>query len=383
MAKRTATTSGAKDGEARRQDGPTVEVLPPEPDGAGTALEPVAAPGELAVSEALAARLRRLADEGTAPNTRRAHQGDLRYFRAWADAAGHPADLPIPGAVLLQFIADHVDGELSEDVDRALCEAGVKAAPGAHSIRTVGRRVSSLSKAHELAGFGGAANPCKAAPVRELLAACRRRAAAKGAETEKKQAVTRDVLAELLRHCGTDAAGIRDRALLLVGAASGGRRRSELVGLNIGDVDPDGDGYAIHVRRSKTDQEGTGAVYPVQGLAALALDRWLGLLESECGPLEPEAPLFRSVDRWGNIGPGRLSGRAVALVVQRRAEAAGLDPDRFGAHSLRSGFVTQAGKAGVPLERAMDLSGHRSAAVARDYYQRGALADHPAARVFD
>ena len=65
-----------------------------------------------------------------------------------------------------------------------------------------------------------------------------------------------------------------------------------------------------------------------------------------------EDPLFRAVDRHGRLGTDRLSDKAVALVVKRRAEAAGLDPARYAGHSLRSGLATSAAAAGVS-ERAI------------------------------
>ena len=54
---------------------------------------------------------------------------------------------------------------------------------------------------------------------------------------------------------GTGAKDARDRALLLNGFA-GGFRRSELVGIDRGDIETVRQGIVVHIRRSKTDQEG-------------------------------------------------------------------------------------------------------------------------------
>jgi len=56
--------------------------------------------------------------------------------------------------------------------------------------------------------------------------------------------------------------------------------------------------------------------------------------------------------------PTPLSGQAIWLIVKRRAQLACVAGD-FGAHSLRSGFVTEAGRQNVPLGEAMGLTGHR------------------------
>jgi len=68
-----------------------------------------------------------------------------------------------------------------------------------------------------------------------------------------------------------------------------------------------------------------------------------------------------------------MASRTVARAVQRRAEEAGLDPDRFGAHSLRSGFATSAAMAGVPERLIARQTGHQSMAVLRRYIRDGSL----------
>ena len=67
-----------------------------------------------------------------------------------------------------------------------------------------------------------------------------------------------------------------------------------------------------------------------------------------------------------------LSGDAVARIVQRRARLAGLSGD-WGAHSLRSGFVTEAGRQAVPLGDVMAMTEHRSVNTVMGYFQAGSL----------
>ena len=74
--------------------------------------------------------------------------------------------------------------------------------------------------------------------------------------------------------------------------------------------------------------------------------------------------------------------KAVAAIVQRRAARAGLAGD-FGAHSLRSGFITEGARQGIALPALMALTEHRSVAQAIGYFQAGEAAQSPAARLLE
>lgn len=135
------------------------------------------------------------------------------------------------------------------------------------------------------------------------------------------------------------------------------------------------DGYIFRLEYSKT-QQGGGVTAdstpdkPILGRSAEALAAWL-----EAGI--DEGAIFRRI--WkGRVGPALLPG-SVAAIVKRRARLAGLEGD-FGAHSLRSGFVTEAGRQGVPLPAVMAMTEHRSVASVIGYFQAGAAEDNPAAR---
>src|SRR5262249_32423769 len=143
---------------------------------------------------------------------------------------------------------------------------------------------------------------------------------------------------------GGDLKDARDRALMLVGFA-GGFRRSELVGLDDKDIEPVRQGIIIHLRRSKTDQEGMGRKIGVpfgrtRHCPVTAVEQW----RKRSGITE--GALFRPVDRHGVLGSQRLSGEAVSLVVKERIAAAGLDPLGYSGHSLRAGLATSAAQSG-------------------------------------
>jgi integrase len=163
----------------------------------------------------------------------------------------------------------------------------------------------------------------------------------------------------------------RDRALLLIGFA-GGFRRSELVGLDCGDVGRVPEGIVLLLRRSKTDPEGNGRKIGIpfgrtRHCPVTALDRWLKRAELITGPV------FRRVDRHGRVLSQRLSGEAVGLIVKARLEAASIDPSGYSGHSLRAGLITSAAQAGVPTFKIRQQSGHASDAMLARYIRDGEM----------
>jgi integrase len=171
------------------------------------------------------------------------------------------------------------------------------------------------------------------------------------------------------------------RALLALGFA-GAFRRSELVALDVADLEFSRAGLIVTLRRSKTDQEGRsrrlgipyGSSEPTCPVRSLQV--WLESASILDGPV------FRSLDRFHRVQPRRLSDKAVALVVKRRAKAVGLDPARYAGHSLRAGLATSAAAAGASERAIMSQTGHRSADMVRRYIREASLfASNPAAMV--
>jgi integrase len=165
--------------------------------------------------------------------------------------------------------------------------------------------------------------------------------------------------------------GQRNRALLLLGFA-GAFRRSELVALDVEDLEFQRNGVVVTLRRSKTDQEGEsrriGVPYGSSELTCpvRALQGWL-----ELGAII-EGPVFRAVDRHGNLG-GQLGDHAVARLVKEHAVLVGLDPTRYAGHSLRAGLATSAADGGASDRAIMRQTGHRSAAMVNRYVREGRL----------
>jgi integrase len=121
----------------------------------------------------------------------------------------------------------------------------------------------------------------------------------------------------------------------------------------------------VTVRRSKTDQEGIGQVVAIlAGTRLKPVEAMMTWLETAS---ITEGPLFRAIDRHGNILPEALSTRSIAEIVKKNARRIGLDVGQFSAHSLRAGFITSAAKSGAGLFKIMDVSRHRSVETVRGY----------------
>ncbi|MGZ4288790.1 MAG: tyrosine-type recombinase/integrase [Solirubrobacteraceae bacterium] len=143
----------------------------------------------------------------------------------------------------------------------------------------------------------------------------------------KAQPLELEPLARLVEPIDTSTlAGLRDRAVLLFGFAAA-LRRSELVALDVSDLHLDAArGLLVTIRRSKADQEQEGAQVAVpyaeepDRCAVRALARYLDAAGIHRGPV------FRQLRRGDNLTDQRLSDQSVALIVKRRAIAAGVPP---------------------------------------------------------
>jgi integrase len=276
--------------------------------------------------------------------TRRAYRSDWAHFVAWCGARGL-VSLPSDPATVARYVTDMAD---------------------TFRPSTISRRLVSIAQAHKA---GGHPSPTIDERVRLVNAGIRR---VHGVAPRQVRPVVTEDLRRMVDSCGSDSAGIRDRALLLLGFAAA-LRRSELVSLDISDVDERPDGLVVTVRRSKMDQEGVGRKIGVpygSHPSTCPVRAWRKWIESTG---ITDGPLFRGVDRHGNIAETRIGDRAVALIVKRRAKAAGIDPDTVSGHSLRAGLATWAAAAGVSERAIAATTGHKSMVVLRSYIRDGSL----------
>ncbi len=337
--------------------------------------------------------LRHLVNQGMGDNTLRALTSDLAYLEAWGLATtGSSLPWPAPEALLLKFVAHHLwdpekratdpDHGMPAAVDENLRRQGFLRSVGPHAPSTVRRRLANWSTLTRWRGLHGAfASPALKSAIRLAVRAVPRTRARKSAK-----AVTGDVLAKLLATCDSDSLrDLRDKAILMVAFASGGRRRSEIAGLRIEQFVveppievPDGPpspSLAIHLGRTKTTAGEQDNVVYLTGRPVEALNAWLAAARIDKGSV------FRGIGKWGTVSKRALDPQSVNAIIKQRAEIAGLEAGQFSAHGLRSGYLTEAANRGIPLPEAMEQSRHRSVQQASSYYNSATRRSGRAARL--
>jgi integrase len=280
----------------------------------------------------------RFVHDSLAENSRKAYLSDLGEFERWGGST------PATPEALAAYLAARAD---------------------TLAVATLVRHLASISKAHEARGLP---NPTRAELVRATMRGIKR---TRGCGQREAKPLLRDDLLLVLDAMGEGLKDIRDRALLLIGFA-GALRRSELVGLDIGDIEHVRQGIVLTLRRSKTDQDGQGCKIGIpfgrtRWCPVAALDTWLAASGVA------EGAIFRPVDRHGRIQRARLSGEAVLFVVRERVAAGGLDPTQYSGHSLRAGLATSAAQAGMPTWRIRAQTRHASDIMLARYIRTGEL----------
>jgi integrase len=336
------------------------------------------------LTDADAATLRHLAERGMGANTLRAIASDLAYLERWALAAtGAALPWPAPAALAVKFIAHHLWDPVKRESDpahgmpaevaAALKAQGALKTEGPHAPGTVKRRIALWSSMHKWRGLEGPFGDGRVKTALRLAV----RVASRPRARKSERAVTGDIVEKLLKTCWLRRPqDLRDRALILVAFASGGRRRSEVAALRAEDVIVEADVPAdpadpnsprlpcrrIRLGRTKTTDADEDASAFLIGQPVEALEAWLKHAKITAGPI------FRRVDQWETILPAPLTGQGVNLILKRRVAMAGLDPALYSAHGLRSGFLTEAARQDVPLPEAMAQSQHKSVQQAARYY---------------
>lgn len=316
--------------------------------------------------------------KGTPANTLRAWERDLAYIAAWKMAAfGTPLSWPEEEGIALSFVLHHAE-DLTEAkgparaVAEALIGLGLRRSLEAPAPSTLDRRIASWRAFHRMRNLP---SPF-AAPLVAQARQKARRANAAPRVPKSPRPITREVLTALLASCDDSHRGIRDRAMLSLAFASGGRRRSEVTALDVADVslaEFEARGLVwLRLIETKTTRKGEAPRLPLKGPAARALVHWLEVTGLTTGPL------FRPVSRADRVLKRRLAPDALRVILRHRLALTGLPEDYATPHGLRAGFLTQAALDGAPLAAAMKLSLHRSAIQAQKYYADVEISENPA-----
>ncbi len=271
-----------------------------------------------------------------AHNTLRAYQADFKDFSAFCIKNGF-SSMPTEAKILSLYLT-HLSNT--------------------SKFSTLKRRIASISVIHKIKGhYLDTKHPI----IMENLHGIRR---AKGSNQKAKKPLLINDLKIIINAIDqlekTELKKIRNKTLILIGF-SGGFRRSELVNVEIEDVEFVAEGVKIFIRRSKTDQSGEGMVKGIpyfenqQYCPVLNLKKWLELSNLKSGKIF------------------NISDKSVALIIKKYASLAGLDPNRYGGHSLRSGFATSAAEAGAEERNIMTMTGHKTTQMVRRYIQEANL----------
>ena len=278
-----------------------------------------------------------------AKNTIRAYLSNWSHFERWCDEHGLTSLPALPSTVAL-YISEQA---------------------GSHKTSTIRMRLAAITRLHEVAGH---ASPARDILVRSTWDGIRR---TRGVIQVGKTPLLTDDIVTMASALTDSLQGIRDKALLLLGFA-GCFRRSELIALHAEDLRFVPEGLIAFVRTSKTDQYGEGIKKGIpygqtDACPVTAVRRWLDASGISRGPV------FRAINRHGAIRDQALSGNAVALIIKRACEAAGLDPSDYAGHSLRSGLATQAAISGVTEASIVRQGAWKTERMARRYVRDGSL----------
>jgi integrase len=345
--------------------------------GRSIAVEPEIPP---AVAKRIAAAVQSSRSEGT----RKTYAAAWRRFTNWCETNGH-VTLPAHPITVAAYLVDAADTRT---------ETGERA----YAVATFATWIAAINHQHRTTGH---LSPSAHELVTATLSGIRREYAAAGdrPRTPRDPLLVDDIkllvgtARERCRGWADDVLERRDSAILLIGFA-GAFRRSELSEMVCGDVAVHRhDGLHVRLRKSKTDQEGRGAVKALPYTDAhetcppCAYTRWVQVVAAFDAGGRPSvirllrkrqpfdghvcrggvprtagrAPLLRAVAKNGNLGATALSGAAIHQTIRRRAGHAGFDATalaKLGGHSLRAGFVTQGTRNGADGAAIARQTGH-------------------------
>lgn len=272
------------------------------------------------------------------PNTMKNYRSRFNQFSEWALKMGE-SSLPVNPVTLATYLSN-------------LAEQG-------KSTSTIHGALAAIAYAHIGAGYPTPITP----GIKKIMKGIRN---VHGAiATKAKTPLTNDLVKKMVDLCPESVLGAREKAILLLGFA-GALRSSEISGLQVEDVSEHAKGLVIFIRKSKTDKErvgqkisipfGSDAYCPVR-----AIRQYLKLSKIKTGPL------FRAITRRGKVLERGISTWVIRYTVHKYVGLSSLNPRAFGAHSLRSGFITSAAENGANLFKIMDVSRHRSVETVRQY----------------
>ncbi|AXK68108.1 site-specific integrase [Burkholderia vietnamiensis] len=289
----------------------------------------------------------RYIEAATRENTRRSYQSAIRHFEVeWGGF------LPASADEIARYLADHAQSL---------------------SVNTLRARLAALAQWHQTQGFP---DPTKTPHVRKVIKGIaalhpvteKRARPLQLAQLERLAAWLDGQIREAEEHGDTRMrlTHLRNRALVLLGFWRG-FRSDELSRLRIEHiaVEP-ARGMTLFLPRTKGDRAQLGTTFKAPALSRLcpvaAYEAWIAASSLT------EGPVFRSVDRWGNVSDAGLHAGSFVPLLRTLFRAAGLPaPDSYSSHSLRRGFATWANSNGWDLKMLMEYVGWKDVRSAMRY----------------
>ncbi len=302
-------------------------------------------------------------------NTNKAYTSDWQDFSYWCKSKGLNS-LPAAPQTVSMYLISRARGEWLNHKNKI--QKPLK-------VACLRRRLTAINQAHQLAHYSF---DMRHPQIQEVWKGIRNKIGT--AQTCKDPILLEDLqkmINAIVRNekINNSLLGLRDRAILLIGFV-GAFRRSELVSLTMNDIKFIKEGLIVTLRKSKTDQDGQGRKIAIPyGSNILTcpvrtLQEWLEV--SRIG----EGPLFRYINRHGQLAEKALSAHAIAKIIKRndyiknnieQAKANNTTPLDYSGHSLRAGFATTAAMAGVPERIIMKQTGHKRSETIRRYIRMG------------
>jgi hypothetical protein len=242
-----------------------------------------------ATAASATARTTRPVDGPIAPATSRAYAADWHHFSEWCRSEGR-ASLPAASATLAAYLM-----ALAPTLSRSALD----------------RRVAAIAHAHRARFLP----PPDADPAARRALRAVKRQAVPGPHRPPPPPGPR--LARMAGACPGNLAGLRDRALLLLAAATG-LGRAALVGIDAEHLRFSADGCDLLIRRAPDAAPAMLTIARAPASCPVrALQDWMRASACDFGPV------FRKVDRWGNVEHRRLGADAIRRILRRRDKRSG------------------------------------------------------------
>jgi len=284
--------------------------------------------------------LRHYLQAAPSDNTRKAYRSAIRQFEKWGGR------LPTDRDTVVRYLLARAESL---------------------NARTLDLHLTAISQWHH---YQGVTDPVRDPLVRKTMEGIRR---THGQPKRKAKALRLEHIAQMVDYlrCLPDSKKKhRDIALVLTGFF-GAFRRSELVAIQISDLNWEPEGLIIRLPRSKTDQQAAGLAralpFGTPGCCpATAIKAWMDSAEIDSGPL------FRPANRWDQVTPRPLNPGAINDLLKTLGKACQFDfVPELSSHSFRRGLSTSAARERVDFELIKKQGGWKSDATVWEYIEEG------------